>query len=46
MFLKLFLEIVWRLHGKSIPLHSLYETSRLADKGEATKEKSSLKRFT
>ena len=39
MFSKLFLEIIWMLHGKSIPLHSLYETSRLADKGEAMKKR-------
>ena len=29
-FLKVFLQNIWRLHGKSIPLHSLYKTSHLA----------------
>ena len=29
-FLKNILQNIWRLHGKSIPLHSLYKTSHLA----------------
>ena len=29
-FLKVFLQNIWRLHEKSIPLHSLYKTSHLA----------------
>ena len=29
-FNKIFLQNIWRLHGKSITLHSLYKTSHLA----------------
>ena len=29
-FDKIFLQNIWKLHGKSITLHSLYKTSHLA----------------